>query len=375
VENIDTYYRPNLQFFAKDGPGGAKTEPASQKKLDDARKEGQTAKSKELVSAVSLFTLFLVLKYYVATIGSNLMEMFSEIYGSFPKIIQEYQLSQSLNLLVLAVADAFKQILTICLPIFVVAVIVAFLVNVIQQRWMITSKPLHPNLSKLSPLSGFKRIFSTRQLVELAKSIVMIVLVAIIVYNTLKDKYTLLFTFYRISLVEAIATIGDVIINLGMRISEVFLVVGLLDLVYQKHKFKEDMKMTKQEVKDEYKNSEGDPQIKGQIKRKMQEASRRRMMHALPQADVVITNPTHFAVALKYEADSGKAPYVLAKGADYVAFQIRDKAKEYGIEIVENKPLARLLYHNVEIGEEIPQELYQAVAEVLALVYRIKNKL
>lgn len=375
MENIDTYYRPNLQFFAKDGPGGAKTEPASQKKLDDARKEGQTAKSKELVSAVSLFTLFLVLKYYVATIGSNLMEMFSEIYGSFPKIIQEYQLSQSLNLLVLAVADAFKQILTICLPIFVVAVIVAFLVNVIQQRWMITSKPLHPNLSKLSPLSGFKRIFSTRQLVELAKSIVMIVLVAIIVYNTLKDKYTLLFTFYRISLVEAIATIGDVIINLGMRISEVFLVVGLLDLVYQKHKFKEDMKMTKQEVKDEYKNSEGDPQIKGQIKRKMQEASRRRMMHALPQADVVITNPTHFAVALKYEADSGKAPYVLAKGADYVAFQIRDKAKEYGIEIVENKPLARLLYHNVEIGEEIPQELYQAVAEVLALVYRIKNKL
>ena len=134
------------------------------------------------------------------------------------------------------------------------------------------------------------------------------------------------------------------------------------------------MMMTKQEIKEEYKNSEGDPQVKSQIKRKMQEASRRRMMQALPEADVVITNPTHFAVALKYEANSGKAPMVIAKGADYLAFQIRDKAKEYKIEIVENKPLARLLYNNVEIGTEIPAELYQAVAEVLAFVYTLKNK-
>jgi len=162
--------------------------------------------------------------------------------------------------------------------------------------------------------------------------------------------------------------------DIGIKISIIFLIIGFADLFYQRHKFKNDMMMSKQEIKDEFKSSEGDPQIKSQIKRKMQEASRRRMMQALPEADVVITNPTHFAVALKYEANSGKAPVVLAKGADYLALQIKEKAKEYEIEIVENKPLARLLYNNVDIGAEIPNELYQAVAEVLAFVFTLKNK-
>lgn len=375
----DTYIFPvspiNLQFFAKDGPGGAKTEPASQKKLDDARKEGQTAKSKELINAVSLLSLFLVLKIYVGTLGTNLLELFQEIYEAIPRITREYFLGRTYNLLMAAIGDAFVGILTMCLPVFVVAVIVAFVMNVIQQRWMVTTKPLTPKFSKLNPISGFKRIFSTRQLVELLKNIAMISIIGIVVYNEIKDKYTILFTFYQISLSDAVLTIGNLIINLGIRISSLFLIIGFADLFYQKFKFREDMKMTKQEVKDEYKNSEGDPQIKGQIRRRMQEASRRRMMNDLPKADVVITNPTHFAVALKYEANSGKAPVIIAKGADYVALQIREKAKEYDIEIIENKPLARLLYHNVDIGEEIPRELYQAVAEVLAMVYKIKNNL
>ncbi len=365
----------NLQFFAKDGPGGAKTEPASQKKLDEARKEGQTAKSKELVNAVSLLTLFLVLKYYSGKLGTSLMDLFRKVYETIPRITREYFVGGTYNLLLAAIGDAFSQILTMCLPIFLVAVIAAFLMNVVQQRWMVTTRPLKPKFSKLNPISGFQRIFSTRQLVELLKNIAMIVVIAIVVYNEVKDKYNILFTFYQISLRDAILVIGDLIINLGIRISSLFLVIGFIDLFYQKFKFKEDMKMTKQEVKDEYKNSEGDPQIKGQIRRRMQEASRRRMMADLPKADVVITNPTHFAVALKYDANSGKAPYILAKGADYLAFQIREKAKEHNIEIIENKPLARLLYHNVDIGEEIPRELYEAVAEVLAMVYRIKNNL
>lgn len=375
----DTQIHPvnsiNLQFFAKDGPGGEKTEPASSKKLTEARKEGQTAKSKELINAVSLLMLFLMLKYYAGTLGTKLMDMYRDIYGQIPKITREYFLGGNLNLLKAAVGEAFLSIMNMCLPVFIIAVVVGFIMNAVQQRWMITTKPLQPKLSKFNPISGFKRIFSTRQIIELLKNIAFIIIVLLVVYNELKDSYTIIFYFYEMSMQEAIAVIGDMVISLGIKISALFLIVGFLDLFYQKWKFKEDMKMTKQEVKDEYKNSEGDPQIKGQIRRRMQEASRRRMMAELPKADVVITNPTHFAVALKYEANSGRAPYIIAKGADYLAFEIREKAKEYDIEIVENKPLARLLYHNVEIGEEIPRELYQAVAEVLAMVYRIKNKL
>ena len=150
--------------------------------------------------------------------------------------------------------------------------------------------------------------------------------------------------------------------------------IAFADWMYQKRKFNNDMKMTKQEVKDEYKNTEGNPQIKGQIRRKMQEASRRRMMQELPEADVVITNPTHLAVALKYDKEVAEAPIVVAKGADYLAGRIREVAKENKIEIVENKPLARMLYHNVELGEQIPPELYQMVAEILAYVYGLQGK-
>ena len=166
---------------------------------------------------------------------------------------------------------------------------------------------------------------------------------------------------------------GTLIINTGIKISIVYLVIGLADFIYQKHKFNEDMKMTKQEVKDEYKNTEGDPQIKGRQRRKMQEVSQKRMMQDVPKADVVITDPTHFAVALKYEAKVSSAPVVLAKGEDYLAQKIKEVARENKIEIVENKPLARMLYHNVDVGAEIPPELYQAVAEVLAAVYKAKN--
>lgn len=152
-----------------------------------------------------------------------------------------------------------------------------------------------------------------------------------------------------------------------------YIVIGAADWIYQKHKFHEEMKMTKQEVKDEYKNTEGNPEIKGKQRQRMQEASRRRMMQDVPKADVIITNPTHLAVALKYDSNESKAPVVLAKGEDYLALKIREVAKENHVEIVENKPLARMLYANVDIGQEIPPELYQAVAEVLAMVYNMKN--
>ena len=375
MDNETLLLKLNLQFFAKDGPGGEKTEPATSKKLNDIRKEGQVAKSKELITAVSLMSLFIILKIYLSKLGTGLIDVYTQVYNSISKVVDD-----SYNGLPIRTAGSVMQqviidMIKLVIPILLVAIVIAILGNMLQQKWMVTAKPLQPKFSKISPISGFKRMFSVRQLVELIKSIAMISIIMIVVYNTVKCKMNVVLTFYDVGLNTALSTIGSIIIDLGIKISAVFLIVGFADLFYQRIKFKNDNMMTKQEIKDEFKNTEGDPQVKGQIKRRMQEVSRRRMMQQLPEADVVITNPTHFAVALKYEPDAGKAPVVIAKGADYLAFQIKDKAKEYNIAIVENKPLARILYHNIDIGMEIPPELYQAVAEILAVVMRTNNRL
>lgn len=375
MDNETLLLKLNLQFFAKDGPGGEKTEPATSKKLNDIRKEGQVAKSKELITAVSLMSLFIILKIYLSKLGTGLIDVYTQVYNSISKVVDD-----SYNGLPIRTAGSVMQqviidMIKLVIPILLVAIVIAILGNMLQQKWMVTAKPLQPKFSKISPISGFKRMFSVRQLVELIKSIAMISIIMIVVYNTVKSKMNILLTFYDVGLNTALSTIGSIIIDLGIKISAVFLIVGFADLFYQRIKFKNDNMMTKQEIKDEFKNTEGDPQVKGQIKRRMQEVSRRRMMQQLPEADVVITNPTHFAVALKYEPDAGKAPVVIAKGADYLAFQIKDKAKEYNIAIVENKPLARILYHNIDIGMEIPPELYQAVAEILTVVMRTNNRL
>lgn len=360
----------NLQFFAKDGPGGEKTEPATPKKLNESRENGQVAKSKELIMAISLLALFIIIKIYVGNMGEKLINTFKDFYNSFDVIVGDSSKGYPVGLACSTIGNMFISILNIVVPILLIAAVISILGNMLQQSWKVTAKPMKPKLSKISPLSGFKRIFSVRQLLELLKSIAMITIIGIVVYTTIIDKVGLLLSFYDITLYEALATIGEIIIDLGIKISMIFLIIGFIDLIYQRHKFKEDTKMTKQEVKDEYKNAEGDPQVKSQVRRRMMEVSRRRMMQQLPEADVVITNPTHFAVALKYEPDSGMAPVVIAKGADHLAFQIKDKAKECNIAIVENKPLARILYHNVDIGMEIPPELYQAVAEILANILR-----
>ena len=363
----------DLQFFAKDGPGGEKTEVPTAKKLNDARKEGQVAKSKEIITALMLLALFVVIKFYIGNLGQQMIECFSEFYDLFGKIISNSEYGMRMVDATGVVSLGLTTVLNMIVPFIALAVVIAILGNALQQKWMVTTKPLQPKLSKISPISGLKRMFNVKQLFEVGKSVAMIAVMSYVIYTTVKDKLGVLYTFYNISLYEALEIVGDIIVDLGIKISAVFLVIGFVDLIYQRHKFKEDMKMTKQEVKDEFKNTEGDPQVKGQIRRRMQQVSRRRMMEALPQADVVITNPTHFAVALKYEANKGQAPVVIAKGADYLAFDIKAKAKEYGIEIVENKPLARILYNNVEIGAQIPPELYQAVAEVLAFLYSLKN--
>lgn len=364
--------RYNLQFFAKEGPGGEKTEDATTKKLQDARKEGQVAKSQELVMATSLFALFITLKLYVGSIGKQFIDNFTEIYKKIPEFaLNDFNTVVVHNIL----RDVLINIIIISLPVFISAFVVAFLSNSAQIKWEVSTKPLEPKLNKMDPIKGFKKMFSKDKLVELIKSIAKIMIIAYVVYDTMKDKWNIVLALYDTALSQAIALIGDMIIGLGIKISILFLLVGIFDLFYQRMKFKTDMRMTKQEIKDEYKQSEGDPHVKGQIKAKMREISMKRMMQELPQADVIITNPTHFAVAIKYDKDKSEAPIVIAKGADFLAAKIKDLAREHKIEIVENRPLARTLYFNVEIGNEIPPELFQTVAEVLAYVYGLKNKL
>ena len=363
----------NLQWFAKDGEGGEKTEPATAKKLKDARDEGKVAKSRELNSAFDLIVLFLCLKFFVSFVGGKFIDIFSYIYENMPDFVKINEGGLSVQAVAGLIASVTLKCLLIMLPFMAFGFVVTLLVSIVQVGWKVSTKPMKPELSKLNPLNGFKRIFSKDSLFELVKSILKIVIIIYIAYTSIKDNANDLFALYDLGLNQAVALVGTLIINTGIKISIVYLVIGLADFIYQKHKFNEDMKMTKQEVKDEYKNTEGDPQIKGRQRRKMQEVSQKRMMQDVPKADVVITNPTHFAVALKYEAKVSSAPVVLAKGEDYLAQKIKEVARENKIEIVENKPLARMLYHNVDVGAEIPPELYQAVAEVLAAVYKAKN--
>lgn len=362
----------NLQLFAKEGPGGEKTEPATEKKLSDARKEGQVAKSKELGQAFALLALFIVLKIWAGSIGHSFLNSFRNNYTKMKEMttlvggqITAKDFTRLLNSNILDMA-------LMVMPIFIAAFAVAVIVDIWQVKWKPTAKPLQPKFSKINPISGFKRIFSKEKLIELLKSLVKLLLLGYLAYSTLKGQFSVLFALYDMELISAIKVIGDITINLGLKISAFYIVIGFADYGYQKWKFAEDMKMTKQEVKDEWKNQEGDPAVKGRQKQRMQEASRRRMMQAVPSADVVITNPTHFAVAVKYDVSVFDAPYVVAKGEDFLAARIKEKAAEAGVEIVENKPLARMLYYNVDLGTPIPPELYQTVAEILAAIYNAR---
>ncbi len=341
--------RYNLQFFAKEGMGGEKTEPATQKKLSDARKKGQVAKSRELTNGLELLALFLILKFWVGHMGIQFLDVFNNIYSKIPDVTMYWQ-------------DTMGYL-------------IAFLTDVAQVKWKPSLEPMKPKFNKLNPISGFKKIFSVNALVELVKSIAKIALIGYVCYSYLKDKWPILFNLYDVTLMQALELVAGIVTDLGIRVAVFYMVLAFADYAYQKFKFSNDMKMTKQEVKEEFKQQEGDPQVKGKIRQKMRETSMKRMMQSLPQADVVITNPTHYAVAIKYDPQVADAPLVIAKGEDYLAARIKEVARENKIEIVENKPLARMLYANVDIGQAVPPELYQAVAEVLAFVYQLQGKI
>ena len=365
------YLSYDLQLFAKEGQDGEKTEEPTAKKLEDARKKGQVMRSTEVVTAATLLAFFFMLKIFVGFIGNRFMTSFRQTIG----FISDYTSEPfTLNTARTIIRGSFWNIIVAAFPIMIVGFVVTIVAIVFQVKWKVTAEPLKPKFDKFNPVTGMKRLFSKDKIMDLFKSIAKVVILAYVVYSYLKNQWPLIYKMYSYTLPQAIAVIGDTVINVGIRISALFAVIALFDLFYQKWKYHQDMMMSKQEVKDEYKNSEGDPKVKSQQKQRMQQASQRRMMQDLPNADVVITNPTHLAVAIKYDKDTNEAPVVVAKGADYLAQKIKDRAREHAIEIVENKPLARMLYHNVEIGAEIPPELYQMVAEVLAYVYSLTGR-
>ncbi len=362
----------DLQMFAKDSPTGQKTEEPTAKKKNDSRKEGQVAKSQELCTAIMLLALFVLLKFWIGRLGEGLMEVFSESYQKIPSYVNS---TEHINprMIHQLIFDGIILIARLLWPVMLMGIVVAFMSNRIQFQWMVTFKPMKPKLSKINPVSGIKRMFSLRTLMKTFVSIAIVAVISYLVYDTIKDKWKLLFTLYDLSIGQVISLVGDIVLSLGIKVAAVMLVIGVADYIFQKWKNHEEMKMSKKDVEEENKNAEGDPKIKAKRKRKQMEMAMQRMMQAVPKADVIITNPTHYAVAIEYKKDVQDAPVVVAKGTDYLALKIKERAREAGVEIVENRALARMLYNNVEISQEIPPELYQAVAEILAYVYRMKN--
>ncbi len=367
--------RYNLQFFAKEGMGGEKTEPATQKKLEDARKKGQVAKSREITNGLELLALFLILRFWVGHMGIQFLDIFNNIYSKISDVTVFWQGAMPEADIEIIFRQMVFQVLIIVAPILAIGFAIAFITDIAQVKWKPTLEPMKPKFSKLNPLKGMKKFFSLNALVELIKSIAKIGLILYVCYNYLKDKWPILLNLYDVTLMQALELIAVIVTDLGIRVALLYMLIAFADFAYQRIKFKNDMKMTKQEVKEEYKQQEGDPQVKNKIRQKMRESSMRRMMQELPQADVVITNPTHYAVAIKYDPEVADAPLVIAKGENYLAARIKEVARENKIEIVENKPLARMLYANVDIGQAVPPELYQAVAEVLAFVYQLQGKI
>ena len=360
------YLKINLRYFDE----GEKTEKATPKKKKKAREEGQVAKSPEVNTAFLLITAFFGLQFFAPHMAGGISNVFVYSFGLIANIHNIYDLDFMPRL----IAYMFMQVVLLALPLMLVSLAVGVVANVLQVGWHPTMKPLMPKLSKLNPIKGFKRVFSMRALVELVKSLIKFAIILIVIYSVVQSEIENIPFLMEINVVGSAAFVGGLIIRLGTTIGIIFLFVALFDYSYQRYKHTKELRMSKHEIKEEYKQSDGNPQIKGKIKQKMREISMRRMMQGVPNADVIITNPTHYAVALAYDRNSGEAPRVVAKGVDFLARRIREKAKENKIEIVENVQLARTLYQTVDVGHEIPPELFQAVAEVLAFVYKLKNK-
>lgn len=306
--------------------------------------------------------------------GSNI---YNEISNFTKKVLTEYPKMDNLympDILLRIFIDAITVFLKATAPILAVALLTGLVISYAQVGFLFTLETLKPKFDRINPLSGFKRLFSMRSIVELLKSILKITIIGYVAYSYMNSQAVAILNLMDMDMMNIASFIGLTSLNIAIRICAVLILLGIFDFAYQWWEYEKNLKMSKQEVKEEYKQTEGNPEIKSKIKQKQRQMSMRRMMQEVPKADVIITNPTHFACALKYDSSISQAPTLIAKGQDYLAMRIKEVAKESKVEIVENKPLARSIYDTVEIGQVIPPELYQAVAEVLAFVYSLKGK-
>ena len=361
---IDKKFIIDLQLFTEE-----KTEKGSPKKKEDSRKKGQVMQSKEINTAASLMASVLALKYsggFMFTTVTEATYFFKDLFYS--NILDD---SNGGYMVLLYMIMFVTKAVVIVIGVGFVA---AFISAKLQVGNLFTTDTLKFKPERLNPIEGFKKMFSMRTFVELIKSLLKIGIVGAVGYNYLSNNIGLVLKSSQLTPIQYSYMVFELSINLAIRMTLAITVIAILDFFYQRYDYDKNLKMSKQEVKEEYKQSEGDPQIKSKIKEKQRQAAMRRMMQEIPKADVIITNPTQFAIAIKYDEEKYEAPYVVAKGSNIIAQNIKDRAKISNIPIIENKPLAQALYKEIEIGQMISSELYEAIAEVLAYVYSLRQQ-
>jgi flagellar biosynthetic protein FlhB len=350
------------------GSDQEKTEPASARKREKSRQEGNVARSQEITSSAILVMALGVLYFSGGWLFARLSRLMGGIFGH----LDDIRLTRPEDA-VAFLSAMFQEMLVVMAPLMIGMLIAGVVANVGQIGFLLTGKTLTPNLKKINPVSGIKRLVSLKSLVEALKSILKTSLIGLLAFVILQKEMAQMPGLMQMAVGQLLVFVGEVAFKLAFFVCLAVVGLAILDLMFQRWHYEKDLRMTKQEVKDEIKQTQGDPQIKSRIRRAQREMAQRRMMAAVPHADVVITNPTHLAVALRYDTEQMMAPTVVAKGADHVAERIKAVALENGVPIVEEKPLARALFAAVEIDAHIPSDLYRAVAEILAYVYRLKG--
>jgi len=351
-----------------EGHDQERTEPATPKRRQEARGKGNVAQSKEIPSVLALLgalgfcffsgsSMFWKVSEYMRGIFQN-MERFQSLHGASVHAF---------------LVENLWQLFTILMPLMGVATLAALAGNLVQVGFLFTTEPFTFKLSKLSPIKGMKRLLSTRALVEVSKSFCKIVSIGGIAWLVIRGEMETIPCLSHMGASEIVSFMGSVSLKICAYTCLALVVLAAVDYAYQRWQYEKSLRMTKQEVRDELKQREGDPGVKAKIRRIQLEMARRRMMEAVPKADIIITNPTSLAVALQYDAEKMIAPQVVAKGAGFVAETIRNIAKEHGVAIIEHKPLAQTLFKTVEVGGFIPVDLYRAIAEILAYVYRLRG--
>lgn len=357
--------RLDLQFFA-----GEKTEKATDKKRQDSRKKGQVLKSQDVTSALVILSVFLFLFFAAGFLRGRFLAFFQHSFTNFFSI-RQFDMHGAMAIY----REVLIELAFILLPVMVIAVIAGIGGNLFQFGWLFTTEPLKFDLKKIDPMKGLKRMFSIRAIIELMKSVLKISFIGTVTFLVIWMNIEKVLSLAFKSAWDTLSTVAQLTALMGIAASFTLLFIAILDYFYQKYDYEKNLRMSKQDIKDEHKNMDGDPLIKSRIKQRQREMAMRRMMQEVPSADVIITNPTHYAIAIKYDDGKMDAPIVVAKGVDFIAQKIKMIAKEQDIVTVENRPLARALYDQVEIDEAVPEEFFKAIAEILAYVYRIQRKI